>query len=112
MKIVSPEILHKTEAGGVIANLAKVTDVRKAYKTIISDAKAYAPGALILGVQIQQMVSGAHEVIVGAVTDPTFGKLVAFGLAGVLVECERRHLPPGTDAARSGAVHDQRYRRG
>ena len=86
MKIVSPEILHKTEAGGVIANLAKVTDVRKAYKTIISDAKAYAPGALILGVQIQQMVSGAHEVIVGAVTDPTFGKLVAFGLGGVLVE--------------------------
>ena len=86
MKIVSPEILHKTEAGGVIANLAKVTDVRKAYKTIISDAKAYAPGALILGVQIQQMVSGAHEVIVGAVTDPTFGKLVAFGLGGVLVK--------------------------
>ena len=86
MKIVSADILHKTEAGGVIANLAKAADVRSAYKTIISNAKAYAPGARILGVQIQQMVKGAHEVIIGAVTDPSFGKLVAFGLGGVLVE--------------------------
>ena len=86
MKIVSADILHKTEAGGVIANLAKAADVRSAYKTIISNAKAYAPGARILGVQIQQMVKGAHEVIIGAVTDLSFGKLVAFGLGGVLVE--------------------------
>jgi len=86
MKIVSADILHKTEAGGVIANLAKAADVRSAYKTIINNAKAYAPGARILGVQIQQMVKGAHEVIIGAVTDPSFGKLVAFGLGGVLVE--------------------------
>ncbi|HKN09133.1 MAG TPA: acetate--CoA ligase family protein, partial [Pseudomonadota bacterium] len=86
MKIVSPEILHKTEAGGVIANLATAAEVRRAYKIIIDNAKAYAPNAKILGVQIQQMVGPAHEVIVGAVTDPSFGKLVAFGLGGVLVE--------------------------
>jgi len=86
MKIVSAEILHKTEAGGVIANLATAADVRRAYKIIIDNAKAYAPNAKILGVQIQQMVGPAHEVIVGAVTDPSFGKLVAFGLGGVLVE--------------------------
>jgi acyl-CoA synthetase (NDP forming) len=85
MKIVSPQILHKTEAGGVIANLTKA-EVRAAYKTIIANAKAYAPGAKIAGVQVQQMVKGAHEVIVGAVTDPSFGKLVAFGMGGVLVE--------------------------
>ena len=86
MKIVSPEILHKTDAGGVIANLAKAAEVRSAYKTIIDNAKAYAPNAHIAGVQVQQMVKGAHEVIVGAVTDPSFGKLVAFGMGGVLVE--------------------------
>ena len=86
MKIVSPEILHKTDAGGVIANLAKAAEVRSAYKTIIDNAKAYAPNAHIAGIQVQQMVKGAHEVIVGAVTDPSFGKLVAFGMGGVLVE--------------------------
>jgi acetyl coenzyme A synthetase (ADP forming)-like protein len=89
MKIVSPQILHKTEAGGVITNLTKAADVRKAYQTIISNAKAYAPNATIHGVQVQQMVRGAHEVIVGAVTDPSFGKLAAFGLGGVLVEVHK-----------------------
>ncbi len=86
MKVVSPDILHKTEAGGVIANLTKAAEVRSAYKTIIGNAKSYAPNAHIMGVQVQQMVTGAHEVIVGSVTDPSFGKLVAFGLGGVLVE--------------------------
>jgi acyl-CoA synthetase (NDP forming) len=86
MKIVSPRILHKTEAGGVIANLVKPAGVRNAYKKIIDSAKAYAPDARIMGVQVQQMVSGAHEVIIGSVTDPSFGKLVAFGMGGVLVE--------------------------
>ena len=86
MKIVSPEILHKTEAGGVIANLSRAADVRRAYRVIVDNAKAYAPNARILGVQVQQMVGPAHEVIVGAVTDPSFGKLVAFGMGGVLVE--------------------------
>jgi acyl-CoA synthetase (NDP forming) len=86
MKVVSPEILHKTEAGGVIANLTKAAEVRNAYKTIIGNAKSYEPIAHIMGVQVQQMVTGGHEVIVGAVTDPSFGKLAAFGMGGVLVE--------------------------
>jgi acyl-CoA synthetase (NDP forming) len=86
MKVVSPDILHKTEAGGVIANLTKAAEVRSAYKTIVSNAKSYAPSAHIMGVQVQQMVTGAQEVIVGSVTDPSFGKLVAFGMGGVLVE--------------------------
>ena len=86
LKIVSPEILHKTEAGGVLVGLESAEDVRKGYDTIVANAMKYDPKANLLGVQVQQMVQGGQEVIVGAVTDPSFGKLVAFGLGGVLVE--------------------------
>jgi acetyl coenzyme A synthetase (ADP forming)-like protein len=87
LKIVSPDILHKTEAGGVITGLAKPAEVEKAYAKIVKSAKAYKKGADILGVQVQQMLpGGAQEVIVGAISDPSFGKVVAFGLGGVLVE--------------------------
>src|SRR5262249_54007575 len=61
-------------------------DVQRGYETIVANAKKYKADATILGVQVQQMLSGGQEVIVGAVTDPAFGKLVAFGLGGVLVE--------------------------
>src|SRR5262247_2977651 len=86
MKIVSPDILHKTEAGGVIVGLKTAEDAEKAYETILSNAKKYKSDAKIEGVQVQQMLAGGQEVIIGAVTDPVFGKLVAFGLGGVLVE--------------------------
>lgn len=86
MKIASPDILHKTDAGGVLVNLTAAEGVVAAYDTIIANALAYKTDADIQGVQIQQMVSGDQEVIVGAVTDPSFGKLVAVGLGGVLVE--------------------------
>jgi len=87
MKIVSPEILHKTEAGGVLVGVEDASRVRAGYDTIVNNARAYDAGASISGVQVQQMLpSGAQEVIVGAVTDQSFGKLVAFGLGGVLVE--------------------------
>ncbi|MGH7248714.1 MAG: acetate--CoA ligase family protein, partial [Pseudomonadota bacterium] len=61
-------------------------DARKAYATLIANAKKYNKQAEIEGVQVQQMVGGGQEVIIGAVTDPSFGKLVAFGMGGVLVE--------------------------
>src|SRR5437762_12266278 len=86
LKIVSPEILHKTEAGGVLVGLKSADDVQKGYDTIIANAKKYNAKANLLGVQVQQMLMGGQEVIVGAVTDQSFGKLVAFGLGGVLVE--------------------------
>jgi hypothetical protein len=87
MKIVSPEILHKTEAGGVLVGVESAAAVRAGFDTIVANARKYDAGASISGVQVQQMLpSGAQEVIVGAVTDPSFGKLVAFGLGGVLVE--------------------------
>jgi acetyl coenzyme A synthetase (ADP forming)-like protein len=86
MKIVSPQILHKTEAGGVLVGVKSADQVAQGFSTIIENARKYDPKAEILGVQIQQMLSGGHEVIIGAVTDPAFGKLVAFGMGGVLVE--------------------------
>ncbi|PXY19579.1 acetate--CoA ligase family protein [Prauserella muralis] len=85
-KIVSPDILHKTEAGGVIVGVQSPEQARDAFDTIVANAKAYNASATITGVQVQEMVGGGHEVIIGATTDPTFGKVVAFGLGGVLVE--------------------------
>jgi acetyl coenzyme A synthetase (ADP forming)-like protein len=86
MKIVSPDILHKTEAGGVIVGVKSADDAATAYDTIIANAKKYKADAHIMGVQVQQMIKGGQEVIIGAMTDDSFGKLVAFGLGGVLVE--------------------------
>lgn len=86
MKIVSPEILHKTDAGGVQIGVGSAAEVRAAFTTIVSNARAYDPNAQILGVQVQQMVPAGTEILIGTVTDPTFGKVVAFGLGGVLVE--------------------------
>lgn len=86
LKIVSPEILHKTEAGGVLVGLKSEAEVEQGFATIMANAKQYNPKANLLGVQVQQMVGGGQEVIIGAVSDPSFGKLVAFGLGGVLVE--------------------------
>ncbi|MFC4001929.1 acetate--CoA ligase family protein [Prauserella oleivorans] len=85
-KIVSPDILHKTEAGGVIVGVEGPDEAREAFDKIVANAKAYRASATITGVQVQQMVGGGQEVIIGAVTDPTFGKVVCFGLGGVLVE--------------------------
>jgi acetyl coenzyme A synthetase (ADP forming)-like protein len=86
LKIVSDDILHKTEAGGVIVGLDNPIDVRRAFEQLVKNAKGYKKNASIQGVQVQQMLRGGQEVMVGAVTDPTFGKMIAFGLGGVLVE--------------------------
>ena len=101
MKIVSPDILHKTEAGGVIVGVKSADEAAKAYDTILANAKKYKADAKIVGVQVQQMIKGGQEVIVGAVTDGSFGKLVAFGLGGVLVEVLKDitfRLAPATQA--------------
>ncbi|MEV8225379.1 acetate--CoA ligase family protein [Streptomyces sp. NPDC079167] len=105
LKIVSPDILHKTDAGGVVVGVSGAKEVRAAFCSIVKNAKAYAAGARIEGVQVQQLVPPGQEVIVGAVTDPTFGKVVAFGLGGVLVEVLKditfRLAPVTADEARS-----------
>ena len=86
MKIVSPDILHKTEAGGVLVDIKNAEEAASAYEKIIANARNYKADANIVGVQVQQMIKAGQEVIIGAVTDNSFGKLVAFGLGGVLVE--------------------------
>src|SRR5579864_5887523 len=86
MEIVSPQILHKTEVGGVMVGVADAQAAQAAFSTIVASARRHHPDASIDGVQVQQMLSGGQEVIIGAVTDPAFGKLVAFGLGGILVE--------------------------
>ncbi|TDW94911.1 acetyl coenzyme A synthetase (ADP forming)-like protein [Kribbella pratensis] len=108
LKIVSPDILHKTDAGGVVVGVDTEDAVLAAYKQIVDNATAYKPDADIVGVQVQKMlVTGGdvQEVIVGAVTDPTFGKVVAFGLGGVLVEVLKdvtfRLAPLSDDDARA-----------
>jgi acetyl coenzyme A synthetase (ADP forming)-like protein len=86
MKIVSPDIVHKTEAGGVLLGVGNAREVRRAYRTITANAWHYKADAHIAGVQIQPMVAGGHEVIVGITRDPAFGPVVMFGLGGVFVE--------------------------
>ena len=101
LKIVSPEILHKTEAGGVLVGVKSAADVEAGFATIMANAKKYDAKANLQGVQVQQMVMGGQEVIIGAVTDQSFGKLVAFGLGGILVEVLKDitfRLAPATKA--------------
>jgi acetate---CoA ligase (ADP-forming) len=86
LKIASPEILHKTDAGGVALNLKGAQAVREAFLAITSRARQGFPGADIRGVQVQQMVLGGQETIVGATRDPQFGHLLMFGLGGIFVE--------------------------
>ena len=86
LKIVSPDILHKTEAGGVLVGLSDPAGVAQGYSQIVANAQAYKSNASITGIQVQQMLTEGTEVIIGSVTDETFGKIVAFGLGGILVE--------------------------
>ncbi|GAA0943590.1 acetate--CoA ligase family protein [Kribbella koreensis] len=108
LKIVSPDILHKTEAGGVVVGVDSAEAAVTAYERIIANARAYDAEAELTGVQVQKMlVTGGdvQEVIVGSVTDETFGKIVAFGLGGVLVEVLKdvtfRLAPTSASEARS-----------
>ncbi|MHB1126912.1 MAG: acetate--CoA ligase family protein [Bacillota bacterium] len=85
-KIESPDILHKTDAGGVKLNLDGEDKVRAAYAEITTNARNYKADADIRGVLIQEMVPGGTEVIVGMATDLAFGPTVLFGLGGIFVE--------------------------
>jgi acetate---CoA ligase (ADP-forming) len=97
LKIVSPEITHKTEAKGIRLNLASEATVRAAYDDIMANARAYRPGARCEGVLVQEMVPGGLETIIGMSKDADFGPNIVFGLGGVFVELLRdvavRHAP-------------------
>jgi acetyl coenzyme A synthetase (ADP forming)-like protein len=86
MKVVSPDIIHKSDAGGVKVNIKDEVGIRDAYRTILSNCKAYKPEADIRGIAVQEMAPLGTEVIVGSINDPTFGPTVMFGLGGIFVE--------------------------
>jgi acetyl coenzyme A synthetase (ADP forming)-like protein len=86
LKLASPDILHKTDVGGVLLNVEDADAARAGFETIVVRARAAHPTARIRGVQVQPMITGGQEVIVGVKRDPTFGPLVMFGLGGVYVE--------------------------
>jgi len=86
MKIASPDILHKSDIGGVLLNVNSESGVRNGYATLVERTKNAKPHAAIDGVHIQRQIEGGQEVIVGMVRDPTFGSLIMFGSGGVEAE--------------------------
>ncbi len=86
MKILSPDISHKTDVGGIRLNLEHADDVERAYNSMMSDVRHYMPDAAVTGVQLQKMIGGGKEVIIGMDRDPQFGPLLMFGLGGTYVE--------------------------
>jgi acetyltransferase len=86
LKIVSPQIMHKTEAGGVALNVTSEADTRAAFERIMQNAQRYNPQAALQGVSVQEMVTGGRETIVGMTSDPQFGPGIVFGLGGIFVE--------------------------
>jgi len=103
MKIASPDILHKTEAGGIKLGVA-AEDAAAAYEAIVASARAYAPGARIDGVLVSPMIADGVECLLGAKVDPVFGPVVLFGLGGVFTEVLNdvsfRRAPFGEETAR------------
>jgi acetyltransferase len=86
MKIVSPQITHKTEADGVVLNVAQAGEARVAFERIMHNARQYNAQAQLQGVSVQEMVQGGRETIIGMTTDSQFGPGIVFGLGGIFVE--------------------------
>ncbi|NOR90721.1 MAG: CoA-binding protein, partial [Anaerolineales bacterium] len=86
LKIASPDILHKTDVGGVKVGLQNATDVRDAFDLITYRSQRYLPEARLWGCQVQKMVPSGLEILIGMNRDPQFGPLVTFGLGGIYVE--------------------------
>ncbi len=86
LKIVSPQITHKSDVGGVALGLASADDVGAAFDRVVASAKQHVPNATIDGVAVQRMEKQGIEVIIGVTKDPQFGPVLMFGLGGVLVE--------------------------
>lgn len=86
MKIMSDDVVHKFDVGGVVLNIENDEDAKDAYNSIMKNIKKHDPQARIQGILVTQMVSGGDEVILGAKYDPAFGSVIMFGLGGIFVE--------------------------
>jgi len=89
LKIVSQDILHKTEAGGVLLGIQNPVDVRNGFSRIVDNARRYNSNAKLEGVLVQRMAPPGREIIIGGLVDPQFGQTLMFGLGGVFVEVLR-----------------------
>jgi acetyl coenzyme A synthetase (ADP forming)-like protein len=89
LKLASPDIVHKSEAGGVALNIDGPEELRENYRAIMAHVKTHAPEAVIEGVHVQKMIASGVELIVGVVRDPQFGPLVMVGVGGMQVELKR-----------------------
>ncbi|MGC9176637.1 MAG: acetate--CoA ligase family protein [Thermoplasmata archaeon] len=85
-KIVSPQIIHKSDVGGVILNIKNKDELASAYDKIISNVKSKVPNAEIIGIAVQEMVPQGMESIIGSTKDVQFGPTIMFGLGGIFVE--------------------------
>ncbi|HHE64739.1 MAG TPA: GNAT family N-acetyltransferase, partial [Bacteroidetes bacterium] len=97
MKIASPDILHKTDVGGVVLNITNSEEVKKSFNKIMKSAREKVPHADIKGIFVEQMMKRKYELIIGAKKDPIFGPTIVFGMGGVAVEIfkdTRVGLPP------------------
>jgi len=89
LEVESPQIIHKTDVGGIKVNIKNSDGVRRAYKEILSNVNKLAPEAVIKGIIVRRMIPQGKEVIVGMHRDPIFGPVVMFGAGGILVELMR-----------------------
>ncbi len=99
MKVVSPDIIHKSDIGGVVINLSSAEQVRDGWDLIMSRARRNAPKAQVRGVYVEKMGRRGREVILGLTRDPQFGPMLMFGLGGIFVEVLKDvafHLAPIT----------------
>jgi acyl-CoA synthetase (NDP forming) len=114
LKIVSPQILHKSDAGGVVLGLENQEDVKKAFENIINRAGEYDPAAEITGVLVQKMAPTGSEVILGLNRYPVFGPLLMVGIGGIFVEVFQdvvfRLAPIGRNEARRMVRQIKGYR--
>jgi acetyltransferase len=86
MKIVSPDIMHKTDVGGVKLNVGSTADAKNAFDNILASVKHKRPNARIEGVLIERMQNKKYELLIGSKKDPIFGPVIVFGMGGVAVE--------------------------
>ncbi len=86
LKIVSPQVIHKSDVGGVKVNLKDEEELRRAYREIMSNVRSKVPNANIEGILVQEFAPQGVELIIGLIRDPQFGPTVMFGLGGVFVE--------------------------
>ena len=113
LKIVSPDVVHKSDVGGVIVSVSNETDVKKSYAQILANVKQHQPHAKIEGVLVQEMAPSSTEIIIGSIKDPQFGPTIMFGLGGIFVEVLKdvtfRIAPIDKDEAREMITEVKAY---